>query len=235
MASQTFEALEAFLAQPQRPEGTLRYHEVQGFLFTVASCPELVPINDWLPILFNDQHPAYASIDEQDRIVGGLIRLYNDMNPSVSDERAALPVDCPLYPIAVDNLGPMAPVGQWARGFFAGHQWLEDIWNAYVPEEAQDAHATMLMILSFFSSQELAQEFAAEAKDGDLPGMAETMREVLPETVTEYAHVGRSIQKMLAEESLRQEPRRSDKIGRNEPCPCGSGRKYKKCCGASAA
>lgn len=23
----------------------------------------------------------------------------------------------------------------------------------------------------------------------------------------------------------------SDKTGRNEPCPCGSGRKYKKCCG----
>jgi SWIM/SEC-C metal-binding protein len=24
------------------------------------------------------------------------------------------------------------------------------------------------------------------------------------------------------------------KVGRNEPCPCGSGKKYKKCCGASA-
>jgi len=23
----------------------------------------------------------------------------------------------------------------------------------------------------------------------------------------------------------------NDKIGRNEPCPCGSGKKYKKCCG----
>ncbi|MDE3161441.1 MAG: SEC-C domain-containing protein [Acidobacteriota bacterium] len=22
------------------------------------------------------------------------------------------------------------------------------------------------------------------------------------------------------------------KIGRNEPCPCGSGKKFKKCCGA---
>jgi SEC-C motif-containing protein len=22
-----------------------------------------------------------------------------------------------------------------------------------------------------------------------------------------------------------------DKIGRNDPCPCGSGKKYKKCCG----
>ena len=25
-------------------------------------------------------------------------------------------------------------------------------------------------------------------------------------------------------------PRRVSKIGRNEPCPCGSGKKYKKCC-----
>lgn len=29
------------------------------------------------------------------------------------------------------------------------------------------------------------------------------------------------------------EPIKSDKkeIGRNDPCPCGSGKKYKKCCG----
>lgn len=26
-------------------------------------------------------------------------------------------------------------------------------------------------------------------------------------------------------------PRRVDKVGRNEPCPCGSGKKYKRCCG----
>ena len=25
----------------------------------------------------------------------------------------------------------------------------------------------------------------------------------------------------------------SNKVGRNEPCPCGSGKKYKKCCGAN--
>jgi len=26
-------------------------------------------------------------------------------------------------------------------------------------------------------------------------------------------------------------PMKSEKIGRNDPCPCGSGKKYKKCCG----
>ncbi|MBC7324722.1 MAG: SEC-C domain-containing protein, partial [Moorella sp. (in: Bacteria)] len=30
----------------------------------------------------------------------------------------------------------------------------------------------------------------------------------------------------------RQPVRREQKIGRNDPCPCGSGKKYKKCCGA---
>jgi SEC-C motif-containing protein len=29
--------------------------------------------------------------------------------------------------------------------------------------------------------------------------------------------------------------RTGDKIGRNDPCPCGSGKKHKKCCGSAAA
>jgi len=29
---------------------------------------------------------------------------------------------------------------------------------------------------------------------------------------------------------IKPPPARSEKIGRNEPCPCGSGKKYKKCC-----
>ena len=33
---------------------------------------------------------------------------------------------------------------------------------------------------------------------------------------------------------VQQVVRGSAKVGRNDPCPCGSGKKYKKCCGASA-
>ena len=29
----------------------------------------------------------------------------------------------------------------------------------------------------------------------------------------------------------KQQPKKTNKIGRNEPCPCGSGKKYKQCCG----
>ena len=35
------------------------------------------------------------------------------------------------------------------------------------------------------------------------------------------------------DQSVKKEPiRKKEKIGRNDPCPCGSGKKYKKCCGA---
>jgi preprotein translocase subunit SecA len=34
--------------------------------------------------------------------------------------------------------------------------------------------------------------------------------------------------------SVMQTVRRGRKVGRNDPCPCGSGRKYKKCCGVNA-
>lgn len=35
-------------------------------------------------------------------------------------------------------------------------------------------------------------------------------------------------------EQVERQPRRvGEKVGRNDPCPCGSGKKYKKCCGRS--
>jgi preprotein translocase subunit SecA len=32
--------------------------------------------------------------------------------------------------------------------------------------------------------------------------------------------------------ALQQDPAAFRNVGRNDPCPCGSGKKYKRCCGA---
>ena len=37
------------------------------------------------------------------------------------------------------------------------------------------------------------------------------------------------------EEKKKPSKRESGKVGRNDPCPCGSGKKYKKCCGTMGA
>jgi preprotein translocase subunit SecA len=48
-----------------------------------------------------------------------------------------------------------------------------------------------------------------------------------------YELMGDTIEKMKWLIGFREEPVvKGRKVDRNEPCPCGSGRKYKKCCGA---
>ena len=39
-----------------------------------------------------------------------------------------------------------------------------------------------------------------------------------------------AIQSSGKETAVKQIKRKSPKVGRNDPCPCNSGKKYKKCC-----
>ncbi|TET60949.1 MAG: hypothetical protein E3J47_06135, partial [Candidatus Stahlbacteria bacterium] len=37
----------------------------------------------------------------------------------------------------------------------------------------------------------------------------------------------------VTKKKITKKPEPEIKVGRNDPCPCGSGKKYKKCCGRS--
>jgi SEC-C motif-containing protein len=47
-------------------------------------------------------------------------------------------------------------------------------------------------------------------------------------------HEGRWVYDGMVETKGETMRRETPKIGRNDPCPCGSGKKFKKCCGAAA-
>jgi uncharacterized protein len=224
--------LKSFLDHPARPTGTLRYHELQGFLFTIASAPELVQPSEWLPIVFGDHDAGYKSLEEAEAVLGELMALYNLVNDEVGEDRASLPADCLFRTETLANLEDDAPVAEWSRGFLRGHLWLEESWEACVPSDLEDEFSATLMTLSFFASKELAEAFVAEIQQ-DVKTMAESIRRELPDALFFYARLGRSIHKVLVEdEGIRAEERRVAKIGRNDQCSCGSGKKYKKCCGA---
>jgi uncharacterized protein YecA (UPF0149 family) len=123
-------------------------------------------------------------------------------------------------------------LSQWARGFLQGHDWLGDLWDAYTPEDLDEELGGILMVLSFFSSRRLAQAYLEEVtrKRPTLEEFAADMLRLFPTAMESYAHLGLSIQQALREHP--PEPARSEKAQCNAPCPCGSDKKYKKCCGA---
>ena len=172
--------LRMFLEHPARPPGTLRYHELQGFLFSVASAPNMVSPSDWIPIVFGDQEAGYASLDEAEAVLGDLTALFDSINEAMGNDDAVLPPDCTFRDPTLANLEEHAPVAEWSRGFLRGNQWLEESWEPYVPEDLAQEFSLMLVVLSFFSSPRVAEAFAAEMQRSDVPALAEIVRRAFP-------------------------------------------------------
>ena len=87
----------------------------------------------------------------------------------------------------------------------------------------------VLATLMFFGSGDRAAAVASELKPaGTLQEVAATMHRMFPDAVVSYAQMGRVLERAVATvagSSGAGQPRR------NTPCPCGSGRKFKRCCG----
>jgi uncharacterized protein len=143
-----------------------------------------------------------------------------------------LPDDCRSLPRALDNLDDSAPLAGWSRGFLMGHDWLEELWDVDLPADLDEDVGAALMTLSFFSSRSLAEAFHHEAagQTVSFQAFAESILKFLPDALAQYAHIGRSVLSQV-DDTAPPPPMHGSRTGRNDPCPCGSGKKVKKCCG----
>jgi preprotein translocase subunit SecA len=87
-----------------------------------------------------------------------------------------------------------------------------------VKEEEPQAAPARQLAYSGGGDTGLAQNFAGAAAAARRSGVADSSAEA-------YEAAQAATKTVVA-------PRSVSKVGRNDPCPCGSGRKYKKCCGA---
>ena len=199
--------LTRFLADPKRPEGTLRFQELQGFLFAVACSPELVPPSAWLPAISDEEDIRFEDEAEAQRIMGRIIGLYNGINDSVFIRSESLPPGCEFHTDIEDNFDEELPISQWSRGFMMGHDWLAEVWDEYLPEELDDEVGSTAMVLSFFSSRKLAELYHLESTTTPkrrrprvpFTEFTEKVRDLFPAALSSYAHIGRSISEALVD------------------------------------
>jgi uncharacterized protein len=227
--------LRNFLSSPQRPKSTLTYPQLAGFLFSLANGPELIPPSEWMPMVFNDQEARYETQEEAELVLQAMMALYNDCCRERTEGSAMLPPGCEIRPQPLDNLADDAPLSQWARGFLTGHSYLDDLWNDYTSDELDEDLGSLVMVLTFFASRKLAEAYRKEGNGKrSLEQLAETVVTIFPDAMFEYAHLGRAIYQARREAgALDPTTPACRKPGRNDPCPCGSGKKFKKCCGGT--
>jgi len=129
----------------------------------------------------------------------------------------------------------MAAAAQWAAGFRFGIRLNPEAWRPLI---YGDTSQTLLAAMFCLEREEdLLEEEKAEFPFGDVsPARREEMRRtasrMLPDIVRGLHEASLALDGDLEGADFAGLPyaRTSLKIGRNEPCPCGSGKKYKKCC-----
>jgi uncharacterized protein len=117
----------------------------------------------------------------------------------------------------------------WARGFMRGMHMRHDGWADLVDDEEQGGCLVPMMMLY--------HEHDEDPKMRPNPISTEQREDIIVHMAAGLVGAYRYFRAERESDAgfYSSEPRRSAlKVGRNDPCPCGSGKKYKKCCGGAA-
>jgi len=224
--------LARLLALATDPEEALNLESLHGFLFGLAITPDLVKPSEWLPFVFGEEMLTFTDGKKSEQLLETLFNVHDRL----IDEREAGRLG---FPFNYDKLAleEMPRVQDWAFGLFLALGMRPDVWGLRDGQyermlERQEGAAWAAAVVSTVGLPETLDE-AAEA-DGYAATDEETGRiymsmfDQLPDAVaTLLEHAGKRRHLRL----VPQAPLRVEKTGRNDPCPCGSGKKYKKCCG----
>jgi uncharacterized protein len=194
----------------------MNVEEVDGFFAALIAGPEVVPPSEYLPEVFGgDMSKAFAGPDEANQILGLLMRHWNVIAATLHEGDVYLPI------LMLDDDG-VCEGTDWARGFMRGVDIRKAEWAELFTDEKYGGCMVPVMML-----------YHEHDEDPELrPGLIspEQREEVF---VQMAAGIVRAYRYFRADPQPAPEAEthvRPDKIGRNEPCPCGSGKKYKRCC-----
>ncbi len=231
---EAFDRLRFFLNSTDRPDETLTYNELLGFLYAIACSPEMIPPSDWVPMIFANEEANYHDANEASVITEAIMTLYEQCNQQVLDGNPAVPPGCtPILPV-IDNFCDESPLAQWANGFLIGHSYLQDVWDSLIQDEWEDELGSCLMVLSFFADIKLAEAYGEEAlsEERSLEQLAESVLKVFDDAMMSYAHMGRALYiAMLELEQEEKEQIVAEYVAQGKCCPCGSGELFDNCCG----
>lgn len=211
------------------------FYELCGFMVALCSSPEWVKPNEWLPLIVGDDMEIPEGFDA-DTVLGSLMDLYNWVNSRVLSSELPLPPDMPINvadPMA--NFGSDAPVGQWSRGFYEGHEWLAEIWEHFINDELERELSSYMMPLTFFLDENFARAIYEDfvQTDKSFEDVAEVLIGLFMPASRDYSNLGRTLAEALDaldQEAAAKASHSESPPGRDDPCSCGSGKPYRKCC-----
>lgn len=195
---------------------------LDGYLTGVIVAPSVIRPGLWMAGLWEDDEPIFDDVVQLQSSLAAIGVMFNTLSVRIDASRQRLEAEriCDYRPAFQPAEGKPAhdAIRVWARGFQRAMELAPEDWITL----AEDARLEPILtpLVGFI---DVGEEFepAEDINDRLDWAAANIARAIL---------LLRKIAKLRDRRAAAPESTRYRKLGRNEPCPRGSGRKYKRCC-----
>ncbi len=224
LSDKEFDELDKFLLSDRCADDGMTMDTLHGYLTAIVIGPEAIPVSEWLPGVWGETSqggPQFKTEKEAQRIMTLIARFMNEI--AITFEVAPKDYE-PLFCQHEYEGRTLIDGEAWAWGFWQGmdlrgEAW-EPIWSSNL--------APLMEPIYLLGAEEVEESEMALVDDpAKRHKLAIEMEAAIPEIYKYWLP--------LRSSGITTVQRDAPKVGRNDPCPCGSGKKFKKCCGADAA
>jgi uncharacterized protein len=204
----------------------MNMESLDGYFAALICGPDMVLPSEYLPGIWGEDF-CFENDHQATNILGLLMRHWGTIS---SELFRSLKEPHVYMPVLLENDEGPAQGNDWARGFMHGVQARPASWRELI---VSDEHGGPLLPIML-----LAHEHDPDPAKRSKPLSPDKREEVLQMMIAGLSKIYRYFEphRRSRASAIRPAPvhREGRKIGRNKPCPCGSGRKYKRCCDPSA-
>ena len=212
--------LGAFL-QSSKGGRAMNLEEVDGFFAALIAGPETVMPGEYSSEVFGGEMLdacEFGSIDQANDILGLMMRYWNTIASTLYKGEV-------YEPLLLEREDGVAHGNDWARGFIRGMHMRHDGWAELVNDEEHGGCLVPMMMLYHEHDEDpqmRPKPISPEQREDIIVHMAVGLLGAY-----QYFRAQREADLSV---HVPEAQRNAPKVGRNDPCPCGSGKKYKKCC-----
>ena len=198
---------------------------LDGYLCAVISSPEMIPPPQWMPgVFFDENMPEFSSTEEAQTLFSTLLEYHNHIIASIDSGEFGVVIADASAKISRQSLE------LWCEGFAAcvalnDEEWIEGLESEYL---------TVTLLIFEIAHNSIDDQKGRKKKiipsirtKKQINDFYDTLNVFVPEIYFDRGE-------QFKEKHPVVQHRKTDKPawGRNEPCPCSSGKKFKKCCGS---
>jgi uncharacterized protein len=201
---------------------SMNLEQLDGFFTALICGPNIVPPSDYLPEILGDgmiNEGVFSAQPMLEEFISLVTRHWNVISHTLRSGDA-------FMPLLLEDEHGVSHANDWARGFMCGMELRREDWTPLLDDEDHGGSLIPILALAHEHDPDPAmrpykEPISAELREKLIVGAAAGVM-----AIHQYFEAQRL---MPGGDSLAYR-RVAPKVGRNDPCPCGSGKKFKHCC-----